>query len=133
MYHSEATLDVDKHKEQKYHLIPRFYPNCIETDYDCSSGKAGIIVYYDEDVERMEDMTAEEKIAYKRKLRREGRYTEVTNANVGCRDDMSGGKHVMKPDRWKNRLRRMCSLLCATIFRICRKHHTASLRRQWNR
>ncbi len=80
---------TDKHKEQKY-LGPRFYPNCIQTEEEYYSGEAGFIVYYEEDVEKMEDMTTDEKLAYKRKLRAEGRYTMVvTNADVGYHDNMS--------------------------------------------
>lgn len=59
------------------YLYPNQYPNCIGTEHDYDGpGRGGVIVYYKEDMEKMKGMTTEEMIAYKRQLRKEGRYTE---------------------------------------------------------
>lgn len=66
---------MTKSKEQRY-LIS--YPNCIGTEQDYKyPPKGGIIIYDTEDEEKMKDMTTEEKIAYKRQLRAEGKYREI--------------------------------------------------------
>ena len=63
-----------KHKE--YYSNSRGYPNCIgiEQDY-LSLGRSKIVFFHKEDIEKMEDMSADEKNAYRRQMILEGKYT----------------------------------------------------------
>lgn len=63
-------------KRKEYYSSSRGYPNCIgiEQDY-LSYGESKIVVLHKEDVEKMEDMSADEKNAYRRQLILEGKYT----------------------------------------------------------
>lgn len=65
-----------KIKRKEYYSSSRGYPNCIgiEQDY-LSYGESKIVVLHKEDVEKMEDMSADEKNAYRRQLILEGKYT----------------------------------------------------------
>ena len=54
---------------------PRKYPNCIGTDADfIPTGGGWRVNFYPEDIEKMKNMTNEERLAYKETLLNEGKY-----------------------------------------------------------
>ena len=65
-----------KIKRKEHYSSSRSYPNCIgiEQDY-LSFGESKIVVFHKKDIEKMEDMSADEKNAYRRQLILEGKYT----------------------------------------------------------
>lgn len=65
-----------KIKRKEYYSSSRSYPNCIGIEQDCLSfWKSKIVIFHKEDIEKMEDMSADEKNAYRRQLILEGKYT----------------------------------------------------------
>ena len=57
-------------------IASRFLPNSITGEEEVYNGRGGVIRYFQEDIEKMKTMTAEEIIKFKRQLRKENKYYE---------------------------------------------------------
>ena len=70
-------LEKDVFEKKQVLLKSREYPNSIGGDKEnIYAGKSGRVKFFKEDLEKMENMTASERLAFKEKLINEWRFEE---------------------------------------------------------
>lgn len=85
----ELVCDVFEYQKPKYVIVngkkvetgcswlsPRKLPNCVSDSDDCVGATWSRVDFYPEDLEKMKNMTVEERIKFKRKLLEQKRYID---------------------------------------------------------